>query len=486
MDNIIAILDDTVPKSEIIRDVIGQKGFTDVVVKRRPLRTFFLETLQNVYPGAVCQVTYSIFDIQALLQRLEESNESIRVIHWFADCLIIEQKTVQLTLEKLAFIEDSYRMVDKHQQMVGIMFPGAAAYRRFLQKVCKVENSRQAARDIAETMPIDGIVDIGVVENFIQCVTGNFDSRYFNSLQGDNYTLVKSSKNKRKIKAEYTYYHLLPDDMKIWYVLPFDYQEHSDRSSYTMQRLQMTDLAIQWVHGSFNEVEFRQLMKMYFRFFADRHEKEVSQESYQKTAGELYVNKVVMRMEKLKTLPEYDVIAKFLEADTMEQSLDTIRDKYLSLKKRVEMRVTYPCRSVIGHGDPCFANALYNRSTRTLKFIDPKGALSEEELWTNPYYDIAKLSHSICGLYDFFNNGLYTVEVNQDFQYQLNLEFDNSGYKEIFKEFLTQYGYDYWSVRLYETSLFLSMLPLHIDNPHKVLGFILNAKNILKEIEENV
>ena len=41
-------------------------------------------------------------------------------------------------------------------------------------------------------------------------------------------------------------------------------------------------------------------------------------------------------------------------------------------------------------------------------------------------------------------------------------------------------------MRLYEASLFISMLPLHIDYPQKVLGFILNAINILKEIEENV
>ena len=39
------------------------------------------------------------------------------------------------------------------------------------------------------------------------------------------------------------------------------------------------------------------------------------------------------------------------------------------------------------------------------------------------------------------------------------------------------------SVRIYEASLFLSMLPLHMDNPHKVFAFILNAKNILEEIE---
>ena len=141
---------------------------------------------------------------------------------------------------------------------------------------------------------------------------------------------------------------------------------------------------------------------------------------------------------------------------------------------------------MIGHGDPCFANALYNKSTKTLKFIDPKGALAEEELWTNPYYDIAKLSHSVCGCYDFFNNGLFDIKVAVDFSFDLEIPFDNKKYKTIFKEKLTENRFDYLTVRIYEASLFLSMLPLHIDNPHKVLGFILNVKNILEEIEKNV
>ena len=141
---------------------------------------------------------------------------------------------------------------------------------------------------------------------------------------------------------------------------------------------------------------------------------------------------------------------------------------------------------VIGHGDPCFANAMYNKSTQTLKFIDPKGALTEEQLWTNPYYDIAKLSHSVCGRYDFFNNALFDIKIDSDFRYSLEIPFDNSKYVEIFKRKVVENGFDYLSVRIYEASLFLSMLPLHIDNPHKVFGFILNARNILEEIENDI
>lgn len=156
------------------------------------------------------------------------------------------------------------------------------------------------------------------------------------------------------------------------------------------------------------------------------------------------------------------------------------------MKEKIEARVSYPQQLVIGHGDPCFANALYNKSTKTLKFIDPKGAITEEELWTNAYYDVAKLSHSVCGRYDFFNNALFDIKINTDFEYDLEIPFDNSKYIDIFKRKVQENGFDYPTVRIYEASLFLSMLPLHIDNPHKVFGFILNVKNILKEIEKDV
>ncbi len=138
---------------------------------------------------------------------------------------------------------------------------------------------------------------------------------------------------------------------------------------------------------------------------------------------------------------------------------------------------------VIGHGDVFFANMLYSKEVNLLRLIDPKGALNEEELWMNPYYDIAKLSHSICGNYDFFNTGAYDISLNKNMEFELNIHFNNSVYKALFKEYIKNAGYDYKLVRIYEISLFLSMLPLHIDNLNKTFGFILNAINILEEIK---
>lgn len=99
---------------------------------------------------------------------------------------------------------------------------------------------------------------------------------------------------------------------------------------------------------------------------------------------------------------------------------------------------------------------------------------------------MAKLSHSVCGKYDFFNNALFDIKIDGTFSYHLEIPFDNTKYVEIFKNKAEENGFDDLAIRLYEASLFLSMLPLHIDNPHKVFGFILNVKNILEEIEKDI
>lgn len=364
------------------------------------------------------------------------------------------------------------------------MFQDIKSYIAFCNTVISGLTPWDAAQNIKESFPVDGLVDIGKISNFIQCITGNFDSRYFNSLKENEYTLVKCSSNKSKIKSEYTFYHLLPEDMKYWFVMPFNYQETKDEASYTMERLYMADLAIKWVHGSMDESEFVDLMDKYFFFFKSRHHRDCSLEEYKNTVKMLYVDKVNNRIDELKKMPEYGKIKSFLEATGV--NIDILVVEYFKLKKKVEARKKYTLQTVIGHGDPCFANALYNKSTKTLKFIDPKGALTEDELWTDPYYDVAKLSHSVCGKYDFFNNALFDIKINSAFRLELEIEFDNSDYIRIFRQIVEENGFDYLTVRIYEVSLFLSMLPLHMDNPYKVLGFILNARKIMEEISKDV
>lgn len=481
----IIIFDDTGRKSEVITDIIGDKGFADVVVKKRRLEEYYRENIEQILGSIEWKKIQSIYKYQDIHKQFEiNQGMDARVIHCFSNYFISDNMLAALSFKKLNYIDTPYAVMEG-KRVVAAMFPNIKLYIDFLDSVISGEKAWDVARNIKESFQIEGLVDIGVVGNFIQCITGNFDSRYFNSLTGNEYTIVKSSTNKKKIKSEYQFYHLLPEDMKFWFVMPFNYQENNEVASYTMERLHMTDLAIKWVHGSMEENEFDELMDKYFYFFKSRHSKTCTKDEYESIANKLYIDKVVDRIADLKKLPQYSKMKILLEASG-EYSLDSLVNKYFQLKDKIEARNQYSYESVIGHGDPCFANSMYNKSTKTLKFIDPKGALKEEELWTNPYYDIAKLSHSVCGRYDFFNNALFDIHIDSNFNFDLEIPFDNSRYIEIFRQKVEQNGYDYLSVRIYEASLFLSMLPLHIDNPHKVFGFIINVKNILEEIEKNV
>lgn len=484
----IIIYDDTGKKSEVITDIIGEKGFADVVIKKKRVEEYYHNIVLNLYPHSVWKLIQSISGYVDIIKDLERYNGmEVRILHCFANYFITDEKKVLLTYEKLPYIDQPYKAMQENRT-VAIMFPNVRSYLSFCNELSAGLKPWDAANRIEDFFEIEGIVDIGVTSNFIQCITGNFDSRYFNSLNGDEYTIVKRSANKKKIKSEYTFYHLLPDDMKFWFVMPFHYIEDQNFASYTMEHYHMTDLAIKWVHGSIDEAEFEFLMEKYFYFFMSRHSRNCQKEEYRKIAESLYTDKVIDRIEQFKNLPEYHKIAHLLDDPNGMKMIDDLVKKYFILKEKIEEKNdrSDPLVSVIGHGDPCFANALYSKSTRMLKFIDPKGALTEEELWTNPYYDIAKLSHSVCGRYDFFNHALFDIRIDEQFSLLLEIPFDNSKYVDIFKKKTEENGFNFLKVRLYEASLFLSMLPLHKDHPFKILGFILNVKNILEELERNV
>jgi predicted lipid carrier protein YhbT len=90
----------------------------------------------------------------------------------------------------------------------------------------------------------------------------------------------------------------------------------------------------------------------------------------------------------------------------------------------------------------------------------------------------------VLGDYDFINNGLYDVSFADNNDLLLLLQQTNQqSLKLIFQRRLKATGHNERIIRLGEASLFLSMLPLHIDYPNKVMAFMLKAKQILDEVE---
>lgn len=483
INNIWIIYDDSCKPKYDIQNVIGDKTFGEVIHKRKTLKERYFYYIDELNHFDSIQVIENIYSIQKVHKTLEEVPEELKIIHLFSDHVVKNKEDFLVVMGKCTYIQENvYLCTDGI--IAGIIFKNVKEYRKYLTLCFNIKDSRQAAQSLeAERLNSNSFFYLNLLSNFLKFITGGFEARYFNSLNGDEYTVTKSSENKNKIKSEYKFYYFLPDEMKQWFVQPYNYFETNNYASYTMERLNMTDIAIRWVHSAITINEFEQMLHKIFYFLNIRKRREINKEQYFNQIQKLYINKVEERIKLLKNYDEFKLYDNYISYSTKYQSIDELVDEYKFILKSILETTKVSYIEVIGHGDLCFSNMLYNKDTMTLKLIDTKGALNEEDIWTNPYYDLAKLSHSICGRYDFFNNGMYEIKLNESMKFELELEFDNSNYKKIFKKFLMDNEFDYKLTRIYEVSLFLSMLPLHIDNTKKVFGFLLNAINILEEIK---
>lgn len=476
MKKIVIIYDDSVKASERVRTILGKKSFGDMILKRQSMFTRTKKIAKSVKNTEIIRIRdLNSFDFNSL-----PSNAVI--VHILSSSAVISQEDFQLLLEKATYAKDNFT-IGNFNKIHGGLFRNRTDYISFIDEYRHQNNINFLHSEHIETNCFADLTDYNTLLMFI---SSGFDARFFNSLQGDAYTVTKKSSDKKKIKKEYSYYWLLPEAMKNWMVMPYNYQETTEWASYTMERMPMTDIAIRWTHGAIDNNELNNILDKTFYFLNHRTKKQVTKEEFQAIRQELYINKLDKRISDLKKTPEYKNLATLIKLGTNFDSIDEIISYYKQLYTKVLKNTKTEYVSVIGHGDVFFANMLYSKELNLLRFIDPKGALTEKELWMDPYYDVAKLSHSICGNYDFFNMGAYTINYNNNMKFELTIHYDNSRAKKTFQNYLDKNGYNYALVRLYESSLFLSMLPLHIDNPHKVFGFILNAINILKEINDNV
>jgi hypothetical protein len=199
-------------------------------------------------------------------------------------------------------------------------------------------------------------------------------------------------------------------------------------------------------------------------------------------AQALYVGKLADRMAKLKTLPVFDQLDQLVTSGGARGGLAGLVQRFERMYAAIPRREFGEL--VLGHGDLCFSNILYGKGAQIMKFIDPRGAADAAALYTDPYYDVAKLSHSALGMYDYVNNGMFSISVGPDLSLDLACDAaDRTAEQQLFRQRLIDHGFDYRLTRLYEASLFLSMLPLHAEGPRKLAAFALNASRILDELE---
>lgn len=136
------------------------------------------------------------------------------------------------------------------------------------------------------------------------------------------------------------------------------------------------------------------------------------------------------------------------------------------------------------HGDLCLSNILYDSRMRAIKLIDPRGADEDGQrmVFGSQVYDVAKLAHSILGLYDHIVAGQYALSVErQHFSFRIFGADDVEEIQGAFRRHSFMPGICMGAIEKTLPLLFIAMLPLHADSARRQTALLANAIRLYAE-----
>lgn len=478
---IIVVFDDRESTNDSIANIVGSRKYGQILFKRHSLFEYFKKSLPAWAIKNLIRINNDD-DLANLKSKLNdfEKSKSIFIVNNKAGFL--SSSDLRKLFERLPYAEEDF--VDRISNPLIFYFHDSRDLIKtwsFLEKsptnkFLNIWKDKQTIKSIE-------IADLSDIGQFLNFISGATATRHFNNLEINDFYIEKESIDIEKMKSEYLFYHLVPEQMKPWLAPTFDYLENDKIASYKMMRYFLADASLQWVHDAFSRVSFQYFIKRLLFFIHKRPKKLCTKKESLEIANSLFLNKVNDRIQDFLSLKEGLKVNHLAKKINPNFDVNVLFKRYLDIFNKEKNKFKFDYK-VIGHGDPCLSNILYDCDRRILILVDPKGAQNIDQIWTHPLYDLCKISHSIMGDYDFINSGLYDLKLlddnNVELVYKKKMQ---NNLKEIFIDQITYLGYDFKAIRIAEISLFLSMLPLHIDIPNKVLAFLIKASEILDYLE---
>jgi dTDP-glucose pyrophosphorylase len=329
--------------------------------------------------------------------------------------------------------------------------------------------------------PTKSWYDFGHIYYFNLAKQKLLQSRYFNSLAIDPLrgTITKTSEKSDKLTDELNWYKALPDNLKM-FCPRLEEVEHAGQVTITQEYYGYPNLAELYVFGDLALTVWKNALKrlMDIQSLFRKERGDVRAED----VWEMYHIKTVQRLKELSEQPGW---AERLGHNTLVINGKSYKN-YGQLKVTIESilkNLRESCLGSIIHGDYCFSNILYDLNTQVVRLIDPRGSFGNQKLFGDPRYDIAKLRHSIAGRYDFIIADLFKVEErNNEYVFEVVEPELYSSLVLFFDQLIQEHGYSPNEIRLIEGLLFVSMVPLHQDNPYRQMAMYLTGIQILNNV----
>ncbi|WP_079278003.1 sugar phosphate nucleotidyltransferase [Streptomyces sp. CB03234] len=161
-------------------------------------------------------------------------------------------------------------------------------------------------------------------------------------------------------------------------------------------------------------------------------------------------------------------------------SFDELWPHAVAQLQAVAASATY---SSVIHADMTFSNILLARGFGMFKLLDPGSAFSNRP-GGDIRYDLAKLRQSYAGGYDALRENLFQLDRTGAGRWELRVFPRPSPITVTADEVIAAAGYDLTAVRLLEAVQFVSMVPLHHENPDRQLALYLRGLQLLTAVLE--
>lgn len=325
--------------------------------------------------------------------------------------------------------------------------------------------------------------DFGHVNTYFHSRANITTQRAFNSLNIQNGVVFKKGQPQQKILAEANWYAAIPAVLRQYVPVLIDHGiDEKQEAYYKLEYLPCMPLNELYVHGKNLEFEWIRIFKYLRQYLNTAHILKISSEAYNSIVEDtkkLYVEKSYSRfmlyLDSIQKSPNDCVVYGHEKLPNLGDILQECIDKALALE----------ILPGILHGDLCFSNILFDSRASRIKVIDPRGINFDNEftIYGDLKYDLAKLTHSVIGLYDFIISGYYKIEeqANQSIEIVFDIDERIENIQTYFTENFTIENISVKEIMPLVVLLFMSMLPLHEDRPDRQKAMFYNALRIYKK-----
>jgi hypothetical protein len=327
--------------------------------------------------------------------------------------------------------------------------------------------------------------DFGHANTYYRSKVNMTTQRKFNNLEIDGFSVKKYSRDKNKMMAESNWFVNLPIPMKKYLPNLWDSWVTDNEGFYEIDYLYLSTLADLYAFGNNPYFIWESILSACNVFLLNCLKYKAPNEFIiNKDFKKLYGKKTITRLLEFASKTNINLEHKWILNGVEVPSLIEIAnemDEFISDPKTENLTII--------HGDFCFSNIFYNFRTQSIKVIDPRGIDAEgnQTIYGDIRYDIAKLGHSVIGLYDFIMAGRYTLfeEDNYNIHFTIPIDDTTLHVQKLFRQnhFANMKIEDSCTYPIL-VHLFLSMLPLHSDAPDKQKAMLANALRLYLEFIE--